>query len=154
MVEIKKADISNAKIISEMMLNNLDLLSSKDYSKEQISAMKKYVSEDNIKKYIEKFEVFIALEHNHIIGTVSFEKNLIFSIYVKDSTNFLKEGIGDEMLKFIEDYARKLGENEIFLISMPTTRSFFEERGYKFSEDLLLNFNGVDFPEVKLKKNL
>ena len=154
MVEIKKANLQDAKAISQMMINNINLLSSKSYSEEQISAMKKYVSEENIKKCIKDFEVFIALDNNEVVGTISFQKDLIFSVYVKGSTNFIKEEIGDKMLKFVEAYAKKLGENKISLISMPTTKTFFEERGYKVVEDLLLDFDGVDFPEYKLEKNL
>lgn len=154
MIEIRKANLQDAKVISQMMTENINLLSSKKYSKEQISAMKKYVSEENIKKYIKDFEVFIALDEKEVVGTISFEKDLIFSVYVKGSTNFIKEGIGDEMLKFVETYAKKLGENKISVISMPTTKTFFEERGYEVVEDLLLDFDGVDFPEFKLSKTL
>ncbi len=154
MVEIRKANLQDANSISQMMTENINLLSSKSYSKEQISAMKKYVSEENIKKYIKDFEVFIALDNNEVVGTISFDKDLIFSVYVKGSTNFIDKGIGDEMLKFVESYAKKLGENKISVISMPTTKTFFEERGYKVVEDLLLDFDGVDFPEFKLSKNI
>tara|TARA_Y100000310_G_scaffold322941_1_gene382683 strand:- start:3666 stop:4130 length:465 start_codon:yes stop_codon:yes gene_type:complete len=153
-MKIRKAKISEAKEISKLMLNNLNLLSSKKYSEEQISAMKKYVGERNIKDYIKKFEVFVVLEKNKVIGTVSLEDNLIFSIYVKDSTNFVKMKVGNEMLKFMEDYLKELGRKEVFLISMPTTKNFFEKRGYRLSEKLLLKFDGVDFPEFKLKKVL
>jgi N-acetylglutamate synthase-like GNAT family acetyltransferase len=154
MVKIRKANLRDAKAISLMMTENINLLSSKKDSQKHLSAMKKYVSEENIKKYIKDFEVFIALDNNEIVGTISFEKDLIFPVYVKGSTNFVKGRIWNEMLKFVETYAKKLGENKISLISMPTTKTFFEERGYKVAEALSLNFDGIDFPEFRLSKEI
>jgi len=152
MLRLVKAKRTDAKKISKLMINNINLLSSREYSKEQILEMKRYASERNVEKYITHFEVYVVMDRG-IVGTISNEKEMIFSFYTKDSKNFINSKSGATILKLIES---KLKERykEIFVISMPTTKVFFEKNGYKIVKPLKLNSNGIIFREFKLRKKL
>jgi len=154
-MKIRRAKISESKAISDLMQKDLKLIKSKEYSKKQIKSMQQYGSYENVKKYVKNWNVLIALENKKIVGTATHEKKLIFSIYTAKSDNFIGSRIGNKLLDFIEKKAQKSKMKKISVISMPTTRYFFEKRGYKVSERLLLKGpDGVNFPEFRLEKTL
>ncbi len=154
-MKIRKAKISDAKKISDMMTNNINLVTSKKYSKEQILAMKEYASEKNIKKYIKnkKWEVFVAIEKNKIIWTITFEGNLVFSPYVASSKNFVKDPMGSKMLKFAETKLKRIGESSIKIISIETTKNYFQKKGYRVIKKMILG-NEIKFKEFMMEKKL
>jgi len=154
-MKIRKAKISDAKKISDMITNNIDLVTSKKYSKKQILAMKEYASEKNIKKYIKnkKWEVFVAIEKDKIIWTITFEGNLVFSPYVTTSKNFVKDPMGSKMLKFAENKLKRIGEGSIKIISIETTKNYFQNKGYKVIKKLILG-NEIKFKEFMMEKKL
>ena len=154
-MKIRKADLSDAKAISELMLNDINLIKSKKYSREQILAMKDYASEDNIKKYLKKknWKIFVAENKDKIIWIIGFEGNLLFSPYVADSENFVKDPYGERMLDFAEDKLRNSGESIVKIISLDTTRNYFEKKGFKVAEKLVLG-RKVKFNEFMMEKKL
>jgi hypothetical protein len=150
---IRKSSISNAKEISELMINNIKLIKSKKYSKKQVLAMIDYANEKNIKSYIKKWDVFIALKDNKIIGTVTLDSDLLVSPYVIDSDNFIRDPIMADLLVFAEKRLRKLRKKNIKVISLPTTKKYFQNKGYRIIKRLILG-KDVKFIEFLLEKKL
>ena len=152
-MKIRKAKQSEAKRLSELMTKDINLITSKKYSKKQISAMKRYVSKENIKGYIKKWDVFIAIEDKKILGTITLDRNILVSPYVADSNNFVKDPIMENLLKFAEERVKKLGEHNIRLISLNTTKDYFQKKGYKIIERLILG-KYVKFIEFMMEKRI
>lgn len=109
-LKIKKATVSYAEDLRSMILKCMGLVDNKKCSKKQISAMQKYWSVDNTKKYLsnKNWNVFIAIKDDEIKDTISFENGVIFSPFVSDSNNFYGGEIGNSLLNFTEKFAKKI----------------------------------------------
>ena len=70
----------------------------------------------------------------NIIGTASFENNVIYTVFV--NTNYHKRGVGRKLISFIEDKARENSVNLIQLSSSLTSLSFYYALGYKYVKEV------------------
>jgi N-acetylglutamate synthase-like GNAT family acetyltransferase len=152
-MRIRKAKISDAKDISELMIKDIKLIKSKKYSKKQIIVMIDYANEENIKNYIKKWDVFIAIKNKKISGTITLDSDLLVSPYVFNSNNFVRDPIMQNMLIFAEKRLKKLKNKKIRLISLPTTKEYFQKKGYVVINQLILGKN-IKFKEYLLEKDL
>jgi amino-acid N-acetyltransferase len=77
-------------------------------------------------------QLFVVEEDNKVIATVAVEYDyneaLLRSLSVSEEKR--NSGIGAELVSFIEDYVRKQGVQNIFLLTT-TAADFFSRRGYK-----------------------
>jgi|GEM_PF-2538279 len=103
---IRKAKISDAEEILSLYNENNNLRGDNNIG---------YVLE-NIIDYIKKDQIFVYCA-DEIIGLCQIEvwKNYIHFHILIVKKEFQNQGIGDKLMKFIENYAK---ENEIFLIEL------------------------------------
>jgi amino-acid N-acetyltransferase len=77
-------------------------------------------------------KLFVLEESNEVVGTIALEHvekdGLLRSLSV--SSGKRKTGLGELLVRFIEDYAKKQGVENIYLLTT-TAAHFFAKRGYK-----------------------
>jgi amino-acid N-acetyltransferase len=77
-------------------------------------------------------QLFVAEEGDQVAGTVAveydFENALLRSLSVAEDKR--DTGIAKRLVEFIEDYVRKQGVQNVYLLTT-TARDFFLKRGYK-----------------------
>lgn len=101
---------------------------SKDYSEKEINKLSE-MSDIGIifRRGIINFK---AIKYNKLIGIASIsESGIIVSIFVLPE--YQNQSCGTLLLAAIEEEAKKLGINHIWLTSSITARIFFEKSGYK-----------------------
>ena len=62
-----------------------------------------------------------------------------------------RKGVGGEILKFLEDFARKQGQTRAVLHAQEYVKSFYSAHGYQQHGDTFLE---VDIPHVEMRKEL
>jgi amino-acid N-acetyltransferase len=76
-------------------------------------------------------QLFVMEEENEVVGTIAveydYENALLRSLCV--SKDKQKHGTGSLLVNFIEDYVRKQGVQQIYLLTT-TAAGFFSKRGY------------------------
>jgi amino-acid N-acetyltransferase len=77
-------------------------------------------------------KLFVMEEGNKVIATVALEHDhndaLLRSLSVE--TNYRNKGVGQQLVSFIEDYARQQGVQNIYLLTT-TAADFFNKKGYQ-----------------------
>ena len=77
-------------------------------------------------------QLFVVEEGNNVIATVAVEYDYNDALLRSLSVSGTKKGsgIGSELVLFIEDYVRRQGVQNVFLLTT-TAADFFAKRGYK-----------------------
>lgn len=86
------------------------------------------------------------------MATIGLEQGLVVGFYTH--LDFSGMGIGSEILKFIEDYAKDLGLKKIRLASSPQAFPFYVKKGWLKLEDALVYYQNVAFEETLMEKTL
>lgn len=134
--KFKNTDSSN---VCEIIKKNLIEINSKDYPQEIINDMcNLYIPEYMIEKS-KKRDIYVAELNGELIGTASFEDNVIYTVFV--NTNYHKRGIGRKLISFIEESAKKNSINLIQLSASLTSLNFYYSLGYKYVKE-------VDIPNL------
>jgi amino-acid N-acetyltransferase len=80
-------------------------------------------------------QLFVVEDGDEVIATVAVEYDynnaLLRSLSVSEEKR--KTGMGAELVSFIEDYVKKQGVQNVFLLTT-TAADFFSKRGYKIIE--------------------
>jgi len=126
-------------IIREMNINDLEetvslirktiiITNSKDYSNEIIENLLDYYSLINYKNMFFNRKGYIALLDGRIIGTVSCEANIIYSLFV--DPEYQNKGVGKNLLERVEKYILDRGYKKIELSASLTAVPFYRKNGY------------------------
>lgn len=126
-------DIDSLKLC-EIIRRNLTEINSKDYPEEIINDMcNRYISEYMIEKS-KKRDIFVAELNGELIGTASFENNMIYTVFV--NVDYHKRGVGKKLISFIENKAKKKLINVIQISSSITSQNFYYALGYKYVKEV------------------
>ncbi|MCY3414290.1 MAG: GNAT family N-acetyltransferase [Candidatus Heimdallarchaeota archaeon] len=93
---------------------------------------------------------FVARENNEIIGTISHKKNEITNLFV--TLAFQGQGIGKELMSFIEEKIISLGYTDAQLNANISSVDFYKALGYQIileQENLLRNWTFTGFVMYK-----
>jgi putative acetyltransferase len=154
MTKIKKAQVKDSRAISILIKKTILNLQEQDkgYSTKQIKAWIFINQTPEVKKWFKEREVFLALDHKKIIGTISLRRNSISRFFV--DSKWQGKGVGIKLLNFVEERARKYGLKKVTLDAVPSALEYYKKRGYKPKEKIISRHNGVKFLETKMYKNL
>lgn len=153
-MKIKKAQIKDSDKISSLIKKTILSLQkqSKKYSPRQVKAWIFINKVSEVRKWFKEREVFLALDHKEIIGTISLRKNSISRFFVNPL--WQGKGVGIKLLTFVEKRAKKKGFEKVFLDAVPNSFEYYKRRGYKTKEKIITFHNGVKFPETKMEKKI
>jgi N-acetylglutamate synthase-like GNAT family acetyltransferase len=126
----------------------------KDYNQVQIDAWApKDIDFGKWRKRISKNYLFIARDNDKIIGFGELAPSgYINMLYVHK--DYLRQGIGKELLDVMIEKAQELDIDEIFTEASITAKPFFESQEFKIVKKQIKSVNGVDFINYLMKKEV
>ena len=150
-MKIRVATIKDAKRISYLIQKNTDA-NPNNYSTQQIKTWKKYNTSAQIVKQLRKRKIFCIFNKNKLVGTIALADHTILGLYV--SYTVRKKGIGTQLLKRLEAYAKQNKSKKLTLTSTPSAYKFYLSNGYLSQGKVNLSINGIDFLETRMEKTL
>lgn len=94
-------------------------------------------------------ELFTAYIDNKPVGAARLYKNKVGR--VATLKEYRKQGIGSEIMKFIEQFAKEKRLNELVLNAQLYIADFYEHLGYKRVGEV---FQEADIDHIKMKKEI
>ena len=149
---IRKANISDAKRLSYLIRKNIERVEENEYTPIQRQTWSDQNKPRLVRERLMKRETFCAFLNKQLAGTIALDGNLICGMsvsYTKRGT-----GIGQQLLNYIENYAGKKALKELILTASPNGYGFYLKNGYQVYGKMEHHYNGVRFPELKMKKKL
>ena len=125
---IRKYQINDSISVSNLIRNTLNKVNSKDYSQEIIDKMCRHFTPEKINENSISREIYVAVQNEKIIGTVSINNNNIHSFFV--DYKHLNEGIGTALYNYIETRITDNGFKEIIVPSSITSEYFYHKNGF------------------------
>lgn len=149
---IRNANKNDAIELSNLILENATYFLKPIYTLEQWNVFIQYYSLETILNKIETQAVFCAIKDTKIIGTIALDCNFVVGFYTNIQN--LNQGVGKELLLFLENFAREKGLKKIRLASSPVANGFYEKMGWKKLKVLVFEYLGVGFEETLMEKTL
>ena len=134
---IKKEDLSECR---DIIYSDLDTACE---NKDRIR-LKKHYSSVNLNRFLRETETFfVFLENKNVLATCRITKrNEICTVYVKPG--YQKMGIGKQMVKKLEDRARKSGIKKVHVHAFVSAIGFYEKLGYSPCRNTSKRFNKME----------
>lgn len=151
-VRLRNAQVSDAKRLSELILENADSLVRPYYSEEQWNIFVKYYSEEVLTEKIGRQMVFVAEQDELIVGTVALEVDFVVGVYTRLQN--VGQGIGKLLMAHLENYAKESGLRQLQLAASPTGLAFYYKNGWEKVKDFTIEYYGVGFEETLMIKDL
>ncbi|HKL23716.1 MAG TPA: GNAT family N-acetyltransferase [Candidatus Nanoarchaeia archaeon] len=128
-MKIRKTNKRDSKKISDLHKLVLNKVNRKKDTDEFVDYLLDKYDSDYIKKKLDKGEVFCLINKNKVIGTVGLEDNIVGKLYIHPK--YLGKGLGNKLMDFIEDYARKNGKRKLKLFPTNYAYKFYRKLGYR-----------------------
>ncbi len=156
-MKIRKAKPSDAKEISRLRIKTLtevNIRTNPDYySKKQVKDLIEQNTPKRISKKMKERDMFCITDKSKILGVIDLKKNEIGGLFVRG--DYIKQGIGRKLIKFIEDYAKKKGIKKTVLYSSIYAENFYKRLGYKLIHKKRVDKkNEGGYIEIKMEKKL
>ena len=140
MVKIQEYEEKYVKDISDIIIQDLINVNSKDYGIERVKKMAQDFTVEKLKKtFNNRKKVFIALLDGKVVGTAGLEKSWysddeywILTVFVKPENH--GQGIGSELIKKIEEYAHTLPIKKLVIPASITAHEFYYKLGYRYKD--------------------
>jgi predicted N-acetyltransferase YhbS len=97
---------------------------------------------ENILRKIREREMFCLFDGDEIFGTVCLSEDEISGVYVRFDK--VKQGLGKELMRFIEEHAKTKGIGKVWLDSAEKAKDFYSKLGYVVVEEIEKN-NGINY---------
>ena len=151
-IKIRRAIKSDAQDLSKLILENANSTLLPHYNEEQWAVFTKYYSIEETEKKIKEWVFFCADIEGEIAGAVALNNNFVVGFYTKLA--FLRKGIGQMLMKHIEEYASQNDISELQLAASPEGLEFYLKHDWKKIKARIFYHYGVGFEETLMSKNL
>lgn len=140
MLEIKEYEEKYIKQISNLIIQNLININSKDYGIEKANKMAKDFTVEKLKNTLNnRTKVYVALIDNEVVGTAGLDKSWysddeywILSVFVKPENH--GQGIGTKLIRKIEEFANTLPAKKLIIPASITAHEFYYKLGYRYKD--------------------
>lgn len=140
MLKIEEYNEKYLEQISNIIIQNLLTVNSKDYGIEKVKKMAKDFSVENLKNtFSKRKKVFVALIDDKVIGTAGIEKSWynddeywILTVFVKPENH--SQGIGRKLIEKIEEFAATLPIKKLIIPASITANGFYYKLGYRYKD--------------------
>ncbi len=140
MLKIQEYEEKYVKEISIFIIQDLINVNSKDYGMERVKEMAKDFTVEKLKKnFSNREKVFIALLDDKVVGTAGLDKSWysddeywILTVFVNPENH--GQGIGTELIRKIEEYARTLHIKKLVIPASITAHRFYYKLGYRYKD--------------------
>jgi ribosomal protein S18 acetylase RimI-like enzyme len=148
-MKIRKFQDKDSGKVSYLIRRALNEVNIKDYPKSVIVYLSKYNAPSKLIKRSRLRDIYVIVDDNRILGTAGLKNNNVFSVFV-DPT-YHGKGIGQRLMRHVEQIAKKRGICTLTLISSLTAVGFYEKLGYKKVKEV---FNKSLGHQIIMKKKL
>lgn len=152
MLSIRPAKQSDVRRLSYLIRNNIERVKDNHFSPIQHATWSAQNKPKAIEERRKTRNIFCAFEHHKMVGTIALKENLLCGMYVSYSQR--GKGIGQKLIHYLENYAQKKGIEELILTASPNGYGFYLKNGYRAYGPVTIVFEGIEFPETKMKKKL
>jgi putative acetyltransferase len=130
-LQIRMATPADATALGALVQRAIRTSNSADYEPAIIEMMCANFEPDKVRERMAVRDVFAAVHDRTIIGTVSFSlpRSKLYSLFIEPSAQ--RGGIGQRLVRHIEQHAAGLGCTLLQLSASITARSFYERLGYR-----------------------
>ena len=133
-MKVRKFKNSDAEAVSQLIIENLQKVSSQYYSPEIIGNLIRENLPEALLEKQKKYQIFVAENNSDLVGTASLwpEKTkefVIKSVFVKNGLQ--NHGIGSILIKHLEAEARSQNAAQIFIPSALNALDFYKKLGYQ-----------------------
>ena len=128
-MEIRRFKSKDAEKVSYLISKTLREINAKDYPLRIIENVESSYSPSKLIEKSKYRDVFVAEESDEILGTISIEGDVVFSVFIE--SNYQRKGIGKKMIEYIESNAKKKGIKTLKVSSSITSFEFYKKLGYK-----------------------
>ena len=152
---MKYSIITSDQLQSAIVLihSSIDALNGKDYSQQEISAMKKYQNKESLQTKLNRgAKYFIAVDGDRIVGIGGIEEDSVSTVFV--DPKYKGKGIGKAIMGLIENAALDSGITQIGLGSTITARGFYEKQGFYQVKEQFLELQGLKIKMYLMLKDL
>ena len=148
MIEIRKFKDDDALEVSDLIRRTLIEENSKFYPKSVIEYMCNEFSPKFLIELSKEREFFVAIEKSKLIGTITFIKDYIGTVFV--NPDYHCKGIATKLMDTIENLAKQRKIKKLRLESSINAVNFYEKLGYKKGEKSQSEEYGVTYEMIKV----
>jgi GNAT superfamily N-acetyltransferase len=124
--KLKKEDVTE---VSKIIRRCLREVNSKDYPKKVITSLCDFFTPALIIKNMGDRTMYVAVEHNKVIGTASLKDDKVFTVFV--NPDYHGRGVGSKLMDKVEELARDKRYKILKVPSGLSSVEFYKHRGYK-----------------------
>lgn len=151
-IYIRKAEITDAKNLSELICENAQKILKPHYNQKQWEIFSRYYSIESMTDKIKNQVVFCAAHDDEIVGTIALDGNFVVGFYTKLQS--MNQGIGKLLITHLEKHAANSGFEKLQLASTPEGLAFYYKNGWQKVKNFMVNHYGVEFEETLMVKEL
>ena len=157
MLKIVEYDKKYLEQISNIIIQDLLTVNSKDYGMERVKKMAEDFTVEKLQNSLSKRKkVFVALIDDNVVGTAGIDKSWysddeywILTVFVKPENH--GQGIGKKLIGKIEEYATTLPIKKLVIPASITAHEFYYKLGYRYKDE---NMELNDEDMYIMEKNL
>jgi GNAT superfamily N-acetyltransferase len=128
MVEIRSLRAGDSTAVSDVIAQCLREVNSRDYSEELIERMCAHFSPARIEQLAEERQMFVAMEKETVVGTVSRAGHRVYTMFVLP--RMIGRGVGRRLMQHIEALAAGEGHDYMETGASITAHGFYRRLGY------------------------
>ncbi len=141
MLKIVEYDKKYLEQISNIIIQDLLTVNSKDYGMERVKKMAEDFTVEKLQNSLSKRKkVFVALIDDNVVGTAGIDKSWysddeywILTVFVKPENH--GQGIGKKLIGKIEEYATTLPIKKLVIPASITAHEFYYKLGYRYKDE-------------------
>lgn len=149
---IRKAVISDAYEVCELIKKSIDFFHTHHYSIEEIEIWKRGYTVPILEKIISKKLSYIIQIDNIIAGFIKFSAPEIKGFYIKP--RFSNKGFGKQLFQYILNVVKSKGYPTVELTSNQWTLDFYKKNGFELIGEEIIHWENHPFIEYRMMKKL
>jgi GNAT superfamily N-acetyltransferase len=151
-ITIRGFENGDASDVSQLIIDNLMLVNSRDYGEEAARQLASFYSPQLLLEYAQNGNMYVAVEHSRIIGTAALDQDRVRNVFVRIDHH--QQGIGKILMQHIEDIARQQGKVRLALRASVSAVVFYQKLGYAIVEEVEERIGGAVIKVVEMAKTL
>jgi N-acetylglutamate synthase-like GNAT family acetyltransferase len=133
-ITIRGFENRDASTVSQLIIDNLMLVNSRDYGEEAATQLARFYSPQLLLEYAQNGNMFVAVEHSMIIGTAALDQDRVRNVFVRIDHH--QQGIGKILMQHIEEIAQQQSKSRLCLRASVSAVVFYQKLGYTIVEEI------------------
>lgn len=151
-ITIRGFESSDASDVSQLIIDNLMLINSRDYGEEAARRLAHFYSPQLLLEYAQNGGMIVAVEHATIVGTATLDQDRVRNVFVRIDHH--QRGIGKLLMQHIEDIARQQGKVQVVLRASVSAVVFYQKLGYVIMEEIEERIGDAVIKVIGMSKRL